>query len=98
LNCNIHKEFFDWGCNLCKEEYKEFKGGAITRQGKKIDKADSKHYKEFTEDKAKELFEEIFLQYIKKGTMNEIESRNRSKSIIKKQCQIRGIKPWSWLE
>ncbi len=56
-----------------------------------------KSYKEFNEDRAKKLYEEIFLQYIKKGNISEVESINRSKTIIKRQCEIRGIKPWSWI-
>ena len=56
-----------------------------------------KSYKEFNEDRAKKLYEEIFLQYIKKGNISEAESINRSKTIIKRQCEIRGIKPWSWI-
>jgi len=56
-----------------------------------------KSYKEFNEERAKKLFEEIFLQYLKKGNMSEEESINRSKTIIRKQCELRGIEPWSWV-
>ncbi len=56
-----------------------------------------KRYKEFNEERAKKLFEEIFLQYLKKGNMSEEESINRSKTIIRKQCELRGIEPWSWI-
>jgi hypothetical protein len=56
-----------------------------------------KRYKEFDEERAKKLFEEIFLQYLKKGNMSEEESINRSKTIIRKQCEMRGIKPWPWV-
>ena len=57
----------------------------------------SKSYKEFNEERAKKLFEEVFIQYLKKGTMSEEESINRSKMIIRKQCELRGIEPWSWI-
>jgi hypothetical protein len=56
-----------------------------------------KRYKEFDEERAKKLFEEIFLQYLKKGNMSEEESINRSKTIIRKQCEMRGIRPWPWV-
>ncbi len=56
-----------------------------------------KSYKEFNEERAKKLYEDIFLQYLKKGNMSEEESINRSKTIIKRQCEMRGIKPWSWI-
>ncbi len=56
-----------------------------------------KSYKEFNEERAKKLYEDIFLQYLKKGNMSEEESINRSKTIIRKQCQMRGIEPWSWV-
>jgi hypothetical protein len=59
--------------------------------------AKSKSYKEFNEERAKKLFEDVFIQYLKKGTMSEEESINRSKMIIRKQCELRGIKPWSWI-
>ena len=102
--CNDHKFFFDWSCHICKEEYKNLKGTNevyIENHNKtNIEKEKDnklKSYKEFNEDKAKKLFEEIFLQYLKKGTMSEEESIKRSKTIIRKQCEIRGIKPWSWI-
>ncbi len=61
------------------------------------EEATLKNYKEFTEERAKKLYEEIFLQYLKKGNMSEAESIERSKKIIRKQCIIRGIDPWSWI-
>ena len=64
---------------------------------KKEKDAKSKSYKEFNEERAKKLFEDVFIQYLKKGTMSEEESINRSKMIIRKQCELRGIKPWSWI-
>lgn len=103
--CNIHEFFFDWNCNDCKEEYKNLKGTnkideesheevepIRTKKTKKIN-----DYKEFTEERAKKLYEEIFLQYLKKGNISEAESIERSKKIIRKQCLMRNIEPWSWV-
>jgi hypothetical protein len=102
--CNIHNFFFDWSCHLCKEEYNDLKGTNIVKleNHKEINKKEEKdtklkNYKEFNEERAKKLFEEIFLQYLKKGDMSEEESINRSKTIIRKQCELRGIEPWSWV-
>jgi hypothetical protein len=64
-------------------------------KGKKIKKTND--YKEFTEERAKKLYEEIFLQYLKKGNISEAESIERSKKIIRRQCLMRNIEPWSWV-
>jgi hypothetical protein len=102
--CNIHNFFFEWSCHLCKEEYNDLKGTNTIKPesndntGPKKEKdAKSKSYKEFNEERAKKLFEEVFIQYLKKGTMSEEESINRSKMIIRKQCELRGIEPWAWI-
>ena len=103
--CNIHENFFDWNCNDCKEEYRVLKGANAKDEKSQIkdmydnNKADKRNsdYKEFTEERAKKLYEEVFLQYLKKGNMNEEEAIERSKSIIRKQCSLRNIKPWSWV-
>jgi hypothetical protein len=102
--CNIHNFFFDRSCDLCKEEYVDLKG-IDTINLEKHDKTNMKReqnkkiksYREFNEDRAKKLYEEIFLQYLKKGNISEEESINRSKTIIRKQCEMRGIEPWSWV-
>ena len=98
--CHVHKNFFDWNCNDCKEEYRDLKGTNLIDEKlhmKKITDANKDNYKEFTEDRAKKLYEDLFLQYLKKGNMSEEESIERSKSIIRKQCSLRNIKPWSWV-
>ena len=100
--CNDHRFFFDWSCHICKEEYKNLKGTDevhIENQNKTNIEKDIKlkSYKEFNEERAKKLFEEVFIQYLKKGTMSEEESLNRSKMIIRKQCELRGIEPWAWI-
>ncbi|HEX5982199.1 MAG TPA: hypothetical protein VFY77_05995, partial [Nitrososphaeraceae archaeon] len=53
-------------------------------------------YKEFTEEKAKQLYEKLFLYYLKKFK-DEKDASNKAKSIINKQCHIRNIKPWNWI-
>lgn len=68
--CNDHRFFFDWSCHICKEEYKNLKGTNevhIENQNKTNIEKDIKlkSYKEFNEERAKKLFEEIFLQYLK---------------------------------
>jgi hypothetical protein len=102
--CDTHRFFFDWSCHICKEEYYNLKG-TNTIKSENYDntafeersiKKGQKGYKEFNEERAKKLYEEIFLQYLKKGNLSEEESINRSKTIIRKQCKLRGIEPWSW--
>ncbi|HSF00141.1 MAG TPA: hypothetical protein VLA48_04530 [Nitrososphaeraceae archaeon] len=55
------------------------------------------NYKEFTEEKAKELYEKLFIFYLKKNK-NEQEVSKKAKRIIKKQCQLRNIEPWDWIK
>ena len=56
----------------------------------------AKKYKEFTEERAKKLYEELMLQYIKVGT-SAFEADKKAKAIIKKQCKIRELPFWQWL-
>jgi hypothetical protein len=53
-------------------------------------------YKEFTEEKAKQLYEKLFIFY-SKNYQDEKEVSNRAKEIIKKQCRLRNIDPWEWV-
>lgn len=91
--CKLHLDFFDDNCKDCKEEYIDFK---------KIDDIEdnkirqTKGYREFTEEKARSLYEQLFLYYLKKGT-NPESSSHTAKNIIKKQCSIRKIPFWRWL-
>ena len=55
-----------------------------------------KKFKELTEDRAKKLYEELMLQYLKSGA-SETDADRRVKAIIRKQCSIRGISLWPWL-
>jgi hypothetical protein len=58
--------------------------------------AHKKKYKEFTEERAKKLYEELMLQYLKSGT-SEIDADRKAKAIIRKQCSIRGMPLWPWV-
>ena len=103
--CNIHKNFFDENCPDCKLEYAELKG--ITRSKaqeheKSEKRADEstykKSYKEFPEVRAKKLYEELLIQFMRTKSINEVEAARRARQIIRKQCAIRGIKVWNWLK
>jgi hypothetical protein len=53
-------------------------------------------YKGFTEERAKKLYGELLVQYLKKNC-NEIEASERAKKIIRKQCSMRGMPSWDWI-
>ena len=103
--CNIHKNFFDENCHDCKLEYAELKGLDQSmiqddKTAKKIsNKSGSKKvYKEFSEERAKKLYEELLIQFLRTKSVNEVEVARRARQIIRKQCAIRGIQIWSWLK
>jgi hypothetical protein len=52
-------------------------------------------YKEFTEERARKLYEELMLQFLKSGA-SEIDADRKAKAIIRKQCSIRGMPFWPW--
>ena len=56
---------------------------------------EDKKYKEFTEERAKKLYEDLMLQYLKSGS-SEIDADRKAKAIIRKQCSIRGMPVWPW--
>jgi hypothetical protein len=90
MKCTIHSEFFEDSCSACKQEYMELK---------RIDEVgvtSNKKYKEFTEERAKKLYEELLLQYLRSGA-SEVEADQKAKAIIKKQCNLRKMPFWSWL-
>jgi len=99
----VHTRFFDDNCSECKREYNEMKGisdltnstGENT-QNKKRSVSSTIKYKEFTEERAKKLYEELLLQYLK-GSSSENEAAEKARNIIRKQCSIRGIPFWSWI-
>lgn len=104
-SCSIHTEFFDDLCPECKEEYCELKG-IVRETSRKQDIASTdeckfklernRSYKEFTEERAKKLYGELFIQYLKKSYKEE-EAAERARAIIRKQCSLRGIAFWSWI-
>ena len=103
--CNIHKNFFDENCPDCKLEYAELKGITQSKAQedekleKRIDESTyKKSYKEFPEERAKKLYEELLIQFMRTKSINEVEAARRARQIIRKQCAIRGIKVWSWLK
>lgn len=103
--CNIHKDFFDENCPDCKLEYAELKGlhQSTIKEDDKAKKMSNKSenkktYKEFSEDRAKKLYEELLIQFLRTKTVNEAEAARRARQIIRKQCAIRGIQIWSWLK
>lgn len=55
-----------------------------------------RQYKEFGEGRAKALYEQMFLQYLQSGKAEE-EASSLARSVIRKQCEIRNVKPWPWV-
>lgn len=106
MKCELHKDFFDESCDACKQEYLGMKGVGDEKEGADDDnvvvgvppageKAEKK-YKELTEERAKKLYEELLLQFLKSGVA-EVEADRKAKAIVRKQCSIRGIDFWPWL-
>ena len=100
-SCSYHNSFFDERCKKCKKEYLLLKGLEVKENWliKSIDGIGNTrklHYKEFNEEKAKELYEKLFVYYLKK-TGDEYKASNKAKTVIKKQCNIRNLTHWSWL-
>jgi hypothetical protein len=104
IGCSVHTHFFDDNCIECKKEYREMKGigqSTLSNENDQCHKATRVHsniekYKEFSEERAKKLYEELLVQYLKSGH-NEIEAAERAKRIIRKQCSMRGITIWNWV-
>jgi hypothetical protein len=104
ISCSVHTRFFDDHCIECKKEYREMKG--IVEESNSANEKDQNNnattysnvqkYKEFTEERAKKLYGELLMQYLKKGS-DEIESSERAKNIIRKQCEMRGMSLWDWV-
>lgn len=87
--CAVHTEFFVDSCDVCKQEYLEMKGAGEPAV------QENKKYKEFTEERAKILYEKLMLMYIKNG-VSDIDADRKAKAIIRKQCSIRGMPSWTW--
>ena len=101
VSCLKHVKFFDETCEICKKEYFFVKGledkdGVIIDKNVEERQDKESSYKEFTEEKAKQLYEKLFLYYLKK-LQDEKDASNKAKSIINKQCHLRNMKPWSWI-
>lgn len=101
VSCLKHLKFFDETCEICKKEYLFVKGLEDKDDviiDKNVEESQDKQsvYKEFTEEKARQLYEKLFLYYLKK-LKDEKDASNKAKAIINKQCHIRNIKPWNWI-
>jgi hypothetical protein len=66
------------------------------KEGRRTSTDRISNYKEFTEERAKKLFEHLILQYLGKK-IDEQEAVERARAIIRKQCIVRGIKIWPWV-
>jgi hypothetical protein len=111
-HCKTHTNFFDDNCDLCKQEYQDLKGipsnETLSYNHHDRDKIknnicvakeanrNTKTYKAFTEDRAKKLYEQLLLQYLKSSS-SEAEAADKARNIIRKQCSIRKIPFWSWI-
>ena len=101
VSCSKHILFFSNDCEICKKEYCLMKGlnedRKLTQQNVIVSKDKKQNcYKEFTEERAKQLYEKLFIFYSKKNK-DEKEASKRAKEIIKKQCLLRNIDPWKWV-
>ena len=99
--CTVHSDFFDDNCAECKREYADLKGHhelprPIKKEKRRKSKVKFPNYKEFTEERAKKLYEDLILQYLGKE-IGELEAAERARAIIRKQCMVRGIKVWPWV-
>lgn len=100
-SCEIHKDFFNETCKDCEDEYAELKGHVKGTNGVThvMASANAKKYKEFTEDRAKKLYEELLLQFLKSPyKLGEVEAARKARYIVKKQCLLRDLPIWQWLE
>lgn len=88
MPCTVHTDFFDDSCPECKKEYMEMKGAG--------EPAEYTKYKDFTEERAKKLYEEVMLQYLKAGA-TDTDAAGKAKAVVRKQCAIRGMPFWPWL-
>jgi hypothetical protein len=108
ITCPIHVRFFDDFCPECREEYSKLKGineetfrtQTIGSDYNGVNDKDSdgnkdRNYKEFSEERAKKLYAELLVQYLKKSCKEE-EAAEKARAIIRKQCRLRGMHFWSW--
>ena len=90
MPCPVHTHFFDDSCAECRQEYLEMKG---TNEPAAVEQ---NTYKEFTEERAKKLYEQVMLQYLKSGA-TEADAAGKAKAVVGKQCAIRDMPCWPWL-
>jgi len=90
MTCTIHLDFFDDSCEMCRQEYLEMKKAGEPAPEKE------KRYKEFTEGRARKLYEEVLLQYLKSG-LSDVEAAGKARAVVRRQCDIRKMPYWSWL-
>jgi|SRR5919198_181062 hypothetical protein len=110
--CDIHRNFFDDACTVCRKEYAELKGLHEINNTSDYEHANSKsisnnkiqhrqglpkYYKDFTEERAKRLYEDLILQFLRSNKYSEVEASQKARSIIRKQCLLRNMPFWSWL-
>ena len=108
--CSIHTNFFDDICTECRKEYAELKGlheinntndyqcaNSNSVSNNKMQQELPKYYKDFTEERAKRLYEDLLLQFIRSKKCSEVEASQKARSIIRKQCLLRNMPFWSWL-
>ena len=106
--CPIHTKFFNDLCPDCKKEYSELKrfneesfktqtaiSGHVGIDDHESDRNKDRSYKEFTEERAKKLYGELIVQYLKKSC-DEEEAAKKARAIIRKQCRLRGLPSWLW--
>jgi hypothetical protein len=102
--CAVHKDFFVEECKDCKDEYEELKGHTVGSSDRHVEvissaSGDAKGYKDFSEDRARKLYEQLLLQFLNPPSrLTEVEAARKARYIIKKQCLIRGLPGWKWLE
>lgn len=99
VSCSKHILFFSNDCEICKKEYCLMKG--LNENGNSTQDVVTKKmkhlvYKDFSEEKAKQLYEKLFIFY-SKNNKDEKEVSKKAKRIIKKQCELRNIDPWEWV-
>lgn len=103
MKCTLHNDHFDDSCEECKNEYMLLKGlvktdnSIFSIDGNPQTQTNVIKYKEFSEEKAKILYQKLFLYYVTR-TETESDASKRAKKIIKIQCLKRGISPWDWLK
>lgn len=87
MPCSVHTDYFDDNCPECRQEYLEMKGANDVPEST---------YKDFTEERAKKLYEEVMLQYLKVGA-SDANAASKARAVVRKQCAIRNIPYWPWL-